>query len=616
MVMTCTIFRNIFEKKEPYFIPVDKALERVRQGASKTRVSEIREQISKDRADALKVNLPSVCFSGKFSQRFDDKMMEHSGCIVLDFDSLKDLREKQTELINSEFVYACWISPRGNGLKALIRIGDGKKHREHFEALREHFPGIDKTGVNESRVCYESFDPDMYVNKDAKVFTKFVKIEQLETTERIEGNEVFENILRWLANRGDAFVTGERNRFIFKLAAACCRFGITEENCRNEIKSAFLLADNSFSVSECHRAIKSAYRANKNKFDTAQFDKDILVDKTSRGEVKIDSEIFDESIKPKDVIFGEDVKEKALNIYHKGYDRINGIGVYQFDDYFKLKPGEITLLTGIGNYGKSSFWGWVMLMRMIKFDDRFAVFSPESNPAEEFYHDMVETLLGCNCTPGYSDRPTQQSYEAAYDFISKRIFFVYPKDIDPSPDYIKERFLEMIIKEKVTGVLIDPFNQLTNDYKSAGGRSDKYLETFLSDCTRFAQINTVFFIIIAHPKLLKKESDGNYPCPDVFDIADGAMWNNKMDNILVYHRPNHQKDPGGPLCELHTKKIRRQKTVGKKGVVEFEYFRPKRRYYFGGIDNMEKLLKEKGIDFQFHQKEIEFNENDFEEAPF
>ena len=46
-----------------------------------------------------------------------------------------------------------------------------------------------------------------------------------------------------------------------------------------------------------------------------------------------------------------------------------------------------------------------------------------------------------------------------------------------------------------------------------------------------------------------------------FDIADGAMWNNKMDNILIYHRPNHQKDPSSTLCELHTKKIRRQKSV-------------------------------------------------------
>ena len=58
-----------------------------------------------------------------------------------------------------------------------------------------------------------------------------------------------------------------------------------------------------------------------------------------------------------------------------------------------------------------------------------------------------------------------------------------------------------------------------------------------------------------------KASDGNYPCPDVFDLTDGAMWNNKLDNILVYHRPFAQTDPSNPSCEFHSKKIRRQKIL-------------------------------------------------------
>jgi hypothetical protein len=82
-----------------------------------------------------------------------------------------------------------------------------------------------------------------------------------------------------------------------------------------------------------------------------------------------------------------------------------------------------------------------------------------------------------------------------------------------------------------------------NDWGKAGGRSDKYLETFLSDCSRFAAQNDLYFMIVAHPVKMTKGGDGNYPCPDVFDIADGAMWNNKMDNILIYHRPVAQINP-------------------------------------------------------------------------
>jgi hypothetical protein len=134
----------------------------------------------------------------------------------------------------------------------------------------------------------------------------------------------------------------------------------------------------------------------------------------------------------------------------------------------------------------------------------------------------------------------------------------------------KEKFLELIIQEKVDFCCIDPFNQITNDYKGFGGRTDKYLETFLADCARFAQKNDVYFWIIAHPKSMQKDKSGNYECPDVFDIADGAMWNNKMNNIMVYHRPFAQIDTNNPLAEVHFKKIKK-KSVGKRGFMTIEY---------------------------------------------
>jgi hypothetical protein len=243
--------------------------------------------------------------------------------------------------------------------------------------------------------------------------------------------------------------------------------------------------------------------------------------------------------------------------------------------------------------------------------EKFALFAPEDNPAEEFYHSLTEIYLGCDLTPKNYNRPSQEVYERYYDFISKSIFFVYPKEIAPTPEYIKERFLELIIKEKISGCIIDPFNQLANDY---GKRSDKYLESFLADCSRFAQINDVYFTIVAHPKSLKKESGHkNYPCPDVFDIADGAMWNNKMDNILIYHRPNHQEDPSSPICELHTKKIRRR-AVGKKGILSFELDWKKRRYLFGGVDFLGQALKENQSIIKFEIKGIA-TPKDFE-VPF
>ena len=98
--MQVTIFENIFSKK-PFYIPVKDALGRIFDGRSKTLVNEIRGTLDKSKSQKLKSNLPSVCFSGKFGvDRKDEQIIEHSGFIVLDFDDVFNLREKQTDIIH------------------------------------------------------------------------------------------------------------------------------------------------------------------------------------------------------------------------------------------------------------------------------------------------------------------------------------------------------------------------------------------------------------------------------------------------------------------------------------------------------------------------------------
>ena len=80
--MISTIFKNIFSK-EPHFITIDKALERIKDGSSKSLVMEIRLALDKEKANKLKLNLPSVCFSGKFGiDRKDEQLIQHSGFLV------------------------------------------------------------------------------------------------------------------------------------------------------------------------------------------------------------------------------------------------------------------------------------------------------------------------------------------------------------------------------------------------------------------------------------------------------------------------------------------------------------------------------------------------------
>ena len=133
-----TIFSNIFDKT-PHYITVEAAITRIKNGKSKEKIEEVRSQIDKERANSLKKNLPSICFSGKFTDRLDNCLIEHSGYIVLDFDDVDDVEGFKTNLFKDEFIYSCWVSPGGNGVKALVKVAKGDRHREHFASLKEKY---------------------------------------------------------------------------------------------------------------------------------------------------------------------------------------------------------------------------------------------------------------------------------------------------------------------------------------------------------------------------------------------------------------------------------------------------------------------------------------------
>lgn len=582
-----SVYSNLFYdevnncKPQAYIVKLSSVLERIKRSKSIELVTKIQNETDKEKRDTLKKQLPVICFSGVFNgTRHSNNLVEHSGLIVLDFDSVENVEEKKIELKKYHFVVSCFVSPSGNGVKAVIWIKDKEKHHEHYLSLLRDFKDADKSTKDVARACFDCCDREIYINENPTQYTKILQASKIEFTERKElesKTSDFDKIVKWLENKNEAFVSGNRNNFIYHLAGACCRFGIVQNEAEYLIDKEYLVKDSTFTKVEFSRTLNSAYK--KNSFGSAVFDNSILVSKETFQEVVIDLEA-----EIKDVIYGKDVYKDALNILRNGYETAEKSGVQEIDDYYRFKRGEVTALTGIGNYGKSEFWNYLMLNKSIYDKTKWAIFSPESYPTHEFYHSLTEIIIGANCIPKNFDGspnqhlPSEEEFKKAYDWVSEHFFFIYPTDLSPTPEYIQSRFLELIIKEKVDGVIIDPFNQLANDYSNK--RDDQYLSTFLADCARFARNNNVFYTLIVHPKQMQKNMSGGYSEPDVFDIAGGSMWNNKLDNILVYHRPELHTDPNSPVCTMSTKKIKRQKIVGRKGTVFFEYNRKSRRYNF------------------------------------
>jgi hypothetical protein len=169
-----SFFRNGIADKTPYReYPLPKAVELIRDGMAANDIARLRATTNPATAKVLKDNLSYFTFSGRFKRCEGNGLIEHSGLICLDFDKIEDMAGVRQTILQVPHVLACFVSPRGNGYKVIIRINP-TLHEESFVALDLFFKTlnleIDTKCIDVSRACFISYDPDIYYNPDAPVF--------------------------------------------------------------------------------------------------------------------------------------------------------------------------------------------------------------------------------------------------------------------------------------------------------------------------------------------------------------------------------------------------------------------------------------------------------------
>jgi len=269
--MITTVFKDLFKSTDvPYHVPVQKVVERIRAGKSKQLIDLIRKEKDGKKRNELKKQLPAILFSGVFSERNDNSCKEHSGLMVTDFDKFPEDEYSQVweSIIKNPHTVIAFRSPSGF-IKAVIRIPSCTKleHPKYFTAFNDEFklPYWDRTNSNISRVCYESFDPDIYFNPEAETFEPILIDEGYSISEYVsytpinDEDKIIEKIMNW--NWKGNFVEGERNAFLFGLAGVFCEYGISENTAVSYIKSNVAIGDfKDFSEKEVETSVKNAYK--------------------------------------------------------------------------------------------------------------------------------------------------------------------------------------------------------------------------------------------------------------------------------------------------------------------------------------------------------------------
>ncbi|WP_158728247.1 MULTISPECIES: VapE domain-containing protein [unclassified Flavobacterium] len=269
-----SIFKNFNEVIEHKTITA--ILDEIKTGKYKPGIIYLRKSLSENKLEAYekaKKSLPAFTPSGKFiGGRKLEFLTEYSQFLILDIDKLSeiDLQNAKHLANQSEFTFASFISPSGNGLKILVKIDTSKtEHKETFLKVQAHYETIlkleiDKSGKDITRLCFYSWDENLYLNENSKTFVTSSAVEmpflneskpttdnQQLTTDNCEA--IYNHCLNFTEKKAQ-YIDGSRNVFVHQLACNLNRKGVSLQQALS-----YILTDFGYNEKEVTQTVNSAY---------------------------------------------------------------------------------------------------------------------------------------------------------------------------------------------------------------------------------------------------------------------------------------------------------------------------------------------------------------------
>lgn len=274
-----------------------------------------------------------------------------------------------------------------------------------------------------------------------------------------------------------------------------------------------------------------------------------------------------------------DFHQDILEYYgmQKSADLAVTTGWASLDEYYKVIPGELTIITGVPNSGKSE-WIDALLVNLTTLHGwSFALCSMEKKVSVHA-RQLLEKQYGMpfllSDNSGPAARMTEQQVHQGLEWLDDCFHLIRCEDDElPSVDWVLNLARAAVLRFGIRGLVIDPYNELDHQRPSHMSETE-YVSQMLTKIKRFAQHHDVHVWFVAHPRQMQNWKGDP---PNLYDISGSAHFINKCDNGIVVHRNN---DPAkGPPSEVNIliRKVR-NKMAGGIGDVFLSYDKRTGRY--------------------------------------
>ncbi|KAJ9558031.1 hypothetical protein OSB04_012645 [Centaurea solstitialis] len=242
------------------------------------------------------------------------------------------------------------------------------------------------------------------------------------------------------------------------------------------------------------------------------------------------------------------------------------------DDLYNVVPGELTVVTGVPNSGKSEWIDALLCNLNENVGWKFALCSMENKVREHARKLLEKHLRKPFFDVRYAksvERMSPQELEAGKQWLSDTFHLIRcENDCLPSISWVLDLAKAAVLRHGVNGLVIDPYNEL--DHQRPPNQTEtEYVSQMLTSVKRFAQHHSCHVWFVAHPKQLQQWTGKP---PNLYDISGSAHFINKCDNGIVIHRNRDPEAGAMDLVQVCVRKVR-NKVSGTIGDAYLTYNR-------------------------------------------
>lgn len=247
-----------------------------------------------------------------------------------------------------------------------------------------------------------------------------------------------------------------------------------------------------------------------------------------------------------------------MPVYETGMEALN--------NHFKLRLGDLSVWTGVPSSGKSTFLNHIIALICKRYGVRAAFASFEQDRRDH------RRALRSWFWEEWEFRLTWEQKQKADAWVDESFRFMVPgEDEDPTLEWLLEKMEIAVIQHDCKILVVDPWNSGVHEMDKGETETD-YVNRSLRTIVRFAAAFGVHVAIVAHPTKMRRNDDGSWPIPSLYDCAGSAAWFNKPAQGVVIHRPNELD------VLVKIAKSRYHEILGEPGIVKMHYNRQTRRF--------------------------------------